>query len=167
MGLINSSPSLRPITSVFALIVLLIGCAQSKQQVAVTSPVQNAATADDIAPYLKALPPDTEALLVARGPFRTVYPTKLGVVESLRMLTTILLPMGGGPENPKAEFPPFPAVDVQVAVFGSRNFKEPKDFGLGPFEGCLFLKVTEAGGKAVQPWIERARKSKITLAEKE
>jgi len=161
MRLGATTPALFLLAYIFAFVALPSGCAQPNQRVVAAAPQQATTPADDIAPYLKALPPDTEALIVARGPFRTTLPKKLGMVESLRMLATIFIPMDGGPENPN--LPPFPVVDVQVAMFGTRNFEEPKDFGLGPFEGCLFLKLTGAGNKKVQTWIERARKSQTTV----
>lgn len=166
MRLITSTLA-RRFTCLLAFLTLSLGCSPPNDKVNASTAEQATTPADDIAPYLKALPPNTEALIVVRGPYRTTLPMKLGMVESLRMLATIFLPIDGGPENPNADPPPFPVVDVQVAVLGTGNFEEPKDFGLGPFEGCLFLKLTAADNKAVQSWIERARKSQTTVGGKE
>jgi len=114
---------------------------------------------------LEWLPPDTETLIVAQGPFAVppMLPDELDLVRLVQAQACGFLMIV------KDQFfrERLEKEQVLLAVEGSREFRVAKDLGLGPFEGCEIVRFEEGAHaivrKAFRDFAEKAE-SKLLLA---
>lgn len=110
-----------------------------------------AATLDEI---LNWLPPDSESLLVANGPFQIPHEIQhdASVLSSVQHFTFHLLTQisDGQLLDPLSE------ANVVLAVEGSRRFTSPNNLGLMPYEGCQIIVFDAASHAAIETTVELA-----------
>lgn len=98
------------------------------------------------------LPPDTQTILVARGPWKVEVPGPGRGdrrEEGIGRLDDYLRSMASGlPVERRTGESPGPA--VAFAVEGSRHFRSPKDLGMMPYEGAHIVVFQQPLGDAVE-----------------
>jgi hypothetical protein len=96
---------------------------------------------DRLGEVLWWLPPDTQTLMVARGPWRIEIPEPsrddLGGGDGTSLAENLRTLISGFPAERRAGASRIPP--VAFALEGSRHFRAPKDLGMMPYEGARIL----------------------------
>ena len=125
---------------------ILTGLTNDAKQIQVTdktSSQESAAPAPSFEDILTWLPPNTESLLVANGPFECHRVDTKESQDLLRMLRR----MCAGPVLGEVQDKKLTGQKISLAVHGGRRFRAPKQLGLGPYEGCSVVVFERDIGK--------------------
>ena len=118
---------------------------------------QPAMASDHLNNVLQWLPPDSETLIVANGPFAmpvaAEYP-KEGVEEARGIPFTLYRELKKG-----LILKPFEGKKVALALEASRRFTAPNDLGLMRFEGALVVQFDEQEHESLAAAFERCLES--------
>lgn len=111
------------------------------------------------------LPPDTETLMVARGPFEltsapAMSPLERQLENTLQLFTVASLAQAYREGLPK----PSLSSRILFSVAGSRNFRAPTGLGGMPFDGCEIIVLEERDAAATDKFLksiqDRAKEKK-------
>jgi hypothetical protein len=115
------------------------------------------------------LPPDTESLFVAKGPFALMPALRMASKESvlLKQLQLLTIAILGKSEEEDSMLPKeLVGARIQLAVEGARNFRPPRSLGLMPYEGCqiiFFSPSFGARGEALFRYLTEGAKQRIEM----
>ena len=155
-------------------VALLVGCGLPGIFLAQTNTGKPAAPkARPIIPSLNAeevlwwLPPDTETLFVAQGPFRLTRATPATSLERLlekSLQAMAMASLGGKEDEPMVK--ELLGAPVDLVVEGARNFRAPKNLGGMPFDGCqivVFGQEFGSRGDALMKALEGRAEKKLEI----
>ncbi|MBI3662355.1 MAG: hypothetical protein HY234_04810 [Acidobacteria bacterium] len=113
------------------------------------------------------LPPDTETLFVAQGPFRLTRATPATSLERLfekSLQVMAMASLGGKEDDPMGK--ELLGAPVDLVVEGARNFRAPKNLGGMPFDGCqivVFGREFGSRGDALMKSLEERAEKKLEI----